>query len=108
MSDLQDAFKDGANKIVKSTFSKRNAVCLSYNSGKTDDFGGIVYRFDFLLRAVIIVDNKVTIPFREFDRDTLEFMHDKLIELGGNPPPLPAKESGNMPTFKPRSREVSP
>lgn len=107
MSNLQESFKTGADKVSKSTFIKRTPVCLSYSSGRTEDSAGIVYRFDFLLRVVTVVDTKMPIHFRDMDRDTLEFMRDKLIELGGSPPPLPAKETGNMLPYKPRTPDAS-
>ncbi len=108
MSDIQDAFKSSAEKLDEDSFAKRNPVSLTYYSGNSRDGYGTAYRFDFLLRVVTVVDTKDTIHFREFDRDTLEFMRDKLIELGGTPPPLPAKETANMMAFKPRRGEVSP
>lgn len=51
--------------------------------------------YDFLNRVLIVekrAPNIVTVattPFSQLDREVLEAMRGKLVELGGNPPPLP-------------------
>ncbi len=65
----------------------------------SDDY---YYSYDFNARLLIVRSNytreagpSVT-PFSQLDRDSLITMRDKLVELGGKPPELPA-EANVMP-----------
>ena len=66
---------------------------------------GTYHYYNFVMRALISRingDGGCTVtPFSQFDHESLEFMRDKLIELGGKPPALPAvKEETPQPKFR--------
>jgi len=52
--------------------------------------------YDFLSRTVAVLvsgsNHDRTLTFDEMDREVLELHRDALIELGGNPRPLPEKQ----------------
>lgn len=95
-----DDFNTAAEKYAgdnSDTFTKDNEVQLSVT--QPGDYYAAVYKFNFLTRMVLcnagVYEKKSGmefIPFSQLDREVLEFMRDKLIELGGHPPALPAKE----------------
>ena len=69
------------------------AICLYYSNEPT-------VTYDFLNRMMITMSSvgiKIVL-FQDLDREILEAMRDKLIELGGTPPALP--ETGLRPDTK--------
>ena len=50
------------------------------------DAGTVDYRYELAMRVVTMS----AIPFTQLDRDTLSEMRDRLVDLGGKPPALPA------------------
>lgn len=59
----------------------------------SDDFN---YRYDFMTRTMMSWNTSTgyiygigTLPFSAFDREWLDVVRNKLIDLGGNPPDLP-------------------
>jgi len=70
----------------------------------------IYQSYDFLGRTLITQNGQTgsspqITPFGQLDRESLEFMHAKLCELGGRPPALPAlpQEGQRRGLAKPRS-----
>jgi hypothetical protein len=61
---------------------KTNNSVLRIHNNVTD------FYYDFAQR-VVITGHGSAIPFSQFDRETLIFARDKLVELKGNPPELP-------------------
>jgi hypothetical protein len=86
--NLQNEFNASAQGLQENVFTKVNDVCLLYYAGKSHSYSGVHMWIDFLARKTIIGDKQTVIKFSDDDRDTLEFMRNKLIQLGGNPPPL--------------------
>ncbi len=103
--NLQNEFNASAENLNEQVFTKVNDVCLLYYAGKTDRYSGVHMWIDFLSRKTIIGDKQTVIKFSDDDRDTLEFMRNKLIELGGKPPSLPAPQP-QVPTPKFRRPEA--
>lgn len=63
------------------------------------------FNFHFLTRTMTVTtghsEGGVTVtPFSQIDREVLEFMHAKLVELGGHPPSLPKDDSLPSPIRK--------
>lgn len=61
--------------------------------------------FHFLTRTMSLTtgssEGGVTItPFSQLDREVVEFMHAKLVEMGGHPPALPKDDSLPSPIRK--------
>ncbi len=61
--------------------------------------------FHFLTRTMTVTtghgEGGVTVvPFSQLDREVLEFMHAKLVEMGGHPPVLPKDDSLPSPIRK--------
>ena len=52
--------------------------------------------FHFVTRTMSVHSSHglAVVPFSQLDREVLEFMHAKLVEMGGRPPALPAADSG--------------
>jgi hypothetical protein len=50
--------------------------------------------YDFTQRVVMSSAGAMT-PFAQMDREVLVMMRDKLVELGGQPPELPAEAPAN-------------
>jgi hypothetical protein len=70
------------------------------------DYAEMINCYDFLTRQMVMIGSYSvasngrrgaaplgTIPFSQIDREVLECMRDKLIELGGNPPELPSADA---------------
>lgn len=82
---LKDAFNGNH------TTSKYGDSVLQATSGKINHF------YDFTARVLVTrADwgndyNVNTTPFSQLDRDTLVAARDRLVELGGTPPALPAE-----------------
>jgi hypothetical protein len=78
---LRDAFNHGfkTEKVSDSVLS----VTIGYVS----------HEYDFLNRVALTFYNGhiISTPFAQVDRETLIAMRDKLVELKGNPPDLPAE-----------------
>lgn len=76
---LSDAFAQSVGMVLSTPTVLRvnNNVTYSY--------------YDFVQRAVFLsVQGGYQItPFAQLDREVLEHARNKLIDLGGNPPPLP-------------------
>lgn len=90
MSDQQDAFNEAAAHCANK-FSKKDDAVLYYKTAGAVD---IYHFYDFITRNLYVrfesKDHSHVIPFRDIDPETLSFMRGKLVELGGNPPPLPS------------------
>jgi hypothetical protein len=91
---LSEAFNRGYD-----VYKENDAVLrVSYDS--------IRQFYDFLGRTVITIYdgyNKggvTTTPFSQVDRETLIAMRDKLVDLKGNPPELPAEAPATAPAKK--------
>ena len=76
------------------SFSRVSQGCLAYT--KTHGTIKTVKLYDFIERGVTTVvevargnDTSHLHHFSEVDAETLHYMREKLIELGGTPPPLP-------------------
>lgn len=87
-----DEFAAAAGK-TQSKFTKIDSAVLCY---KTTAGLDMYHYYDFIARTVLIrVEQKEhinVVTFANADAQTLSFMRDKLIELGGNPPPLPVPQ----------------
>ncbi len=92
-------------------FASAAAKAGSLEYGKDNDSTlrlkvGYAYHFyNFVMRAVISTRHAdggcIITPFSQLDRESLEFMRGKLIELGGKPPALPAeKQEAILPKFR--------
>jgi hypothetical protein len=60
--------------------------------------GAFIYRFDFIMRQQLCWElncgyNTISspVPFSQLDRELLETVRNKLIDLGGHPPELPGE-----------------
>ena len=88
-----DDFAAPAGK-TQSKFTKIDSAVLCY---KTTAGLDMYHYYDFIARTVLVrVEQKEhinVITFANADAQTLSFMHGKLIELGGTPPPLPEPEN---------------
>lgn len=78
-------------------FEKANDACIIYKTAYDNISTSKFY--DFLARSVTTViivrtgnDTSHVEAFSDVDCETLSYMRDKLIDLGGNPPPLPAPD----------------
>ena len=78
--DFESCSKDNSGN-----FYARGDVMLEYAPG-----WGPNLRYDFLSRLLLTSNSNGvnTTPFSQLDPEVLEFMRDKLIELGGKPPAL--------------------
>lgn len=79
-------FKDN-----KPRFSIDGPFQLTYS--QTGDGPTVYFAYNFLTRALVISNNEdgtggTTKLFKDVDREILEAMYQKLIDLGGQPPPL--------------------
>lgn len=83
--------------IPETKFTKGNIYTLRITS---QDYN--FYNFNFLLRLLEIRVGTgsssggvsiVVVPFKDIDREVLEEMRNKLIELGGTPPHLPEEKN---------------
>ncbi len=79
------------------SLDKMNDACIAYEASY--DNVRTIRLYDFLARTVTTVievasgnDSSHIEPFADIDGETLAYMRDKLTELGGNPPPLPAAD----------------
>lgn len=85
-----DDFAAAAGK-PQNKFAKIDDAVICYKTTAALD---IFHYYDFISRMVLVrVEQKEhinIINFSDSDRETLTFMRDKLISMGGNPPPLPA------------------
>ena len=104
MSTLAEEFTTAQER------SGKNIEFHVYNAGTSLCFyqeSRGVYQYctyHFLTRTMNVTsgnhDGGVTVvPFAQLDREVLEFMRDKLIELGGHPPALPPVDSENKRNF---------
>lgn len=84
--ELARAFIQSVTEATSKFRNVSDGNCLLYRSDAGD------YYYDFVTRTLAVRGNEtlVVLPFGQLDTTTLEFFHAKLIELGGNPPPLPA------------------
>ena len=78
-----------AAEASKNKFSKKdNAVLFYKTAGESDIF----HYYDFVTRYLYVRfeqrEHSHMIPFSDLDQETLHYMREKLIELGGTPPPL--------------------
>jgi hypothetical protein len=79
------------NDQYKATKENDNVLCVTYSTRGMTSY--LVY--DFMARVMIVRTGSseggghVT-PFSQLDRETLVEMREKLIDLKGNPPELPA------------------
>ena len=91
-------FASAAAKMDDLNYTRSNSSTLRLYVG--DGF----HYYNFVMRALVSSTSNneggVTItPFSQLDRESLGFMRDKLIELGGTPPALPA-EKEELPVLK--------
>ncbi len=82
--------------ITEECFRMLNPITLAYTAEGYYSSHKAVNIYDFLARHMVLQDSKDgsinrAIPFSQLDPESLEFMRDKLIELGGKPPALPQK-----------------
>lgn len=88
-----DAFQEAAAGVGSKFRKIDDTVIGCVTTAALDMF----HYYDFVNRTVIVrveqKDHINVIAFKDADAQTLQFMHKKLIALGGNPPPLPEKES---------------
>lgn len=93
MAEYSDDFAAAAAKSA-SKFKKKDDAVLLYNTTAQAD---IYHYYDFITRNLYVrfesKDHSHIIPFRDIEPDTLAYMRDKLVELGGNPPPLPVSDA---------------
>lgn len=75
--------------------------------------GSTIYNtYDFLGRTLITQtgnsgSSPVVTPFSQLDRESLEFMHAKLVKLGGEPPALPVREDEKARPALPKPRAAT-
>ncbi len=87
--DVKSAF----NEQYKAAMASDYVLDVTFYSG---NHSTIYHTFDFMTRTMITGRgmNSATFtltPFAQLDRDMLITMRDKLVELGGKPPELPAE-----------------
>jgi hypothetical protein len=81
------------NEQYKASKENDNVLCVSYQARGMTSY----MLYDFMARVMIVRTGSseggghVT-PFSQLDRESLVEMREKLIELGGNPPELPAEK----------------
>lgn len=89
MSGYSEDFTQCARKTHKN-FSKVDDACLLYKN--TNDMRDVMRYYDFMSRTLTVRCTHDTqsqvIQFRDLDAESLSFMRQKLIELGGTPPAL--------------------
>lgn len=93
-------FNSAAEKAAEDC-SLVNSVSILY---ATDSGTARIERvYDFLARQMVVSvqvrggnDTTHVVAFSDIDRETLGFMREKLVELGGTPPALPAAEKLNF------------
>ncbi len=90
-ADNSSSYKDS-----KPRFGAEGPFQLTYKqlSEGPDRF----YTYNFLTRVLIVSTSSAesgsaVVPFSSLDRETLEHMRQKLIDLGGKPPPLPLTDA---------------
>ncbi len=92
MSHSEDFAAAAAKSASK--FTKTDSAVLCSKTTATLD---MYHYYDFINRTVLVrVEQKEhinVIPFRDCEPDTLAFMHARLVELGGTPPPLPVSDA---------------
>lgn len=82
---------------LSEAFNGNYSVCKENDSVLCVSYGGVHNYYDFLGRMVVTVYDGYnkggvsTTPFAAVDRETLIAMRDKLVELKGAPPELPAE-----------------
>lgn len=92
-----EEFAAAAEKAGDLGYARENASTLRIL------VGGAYHYYNFVMRVMLSDESSgyVVTPFSQLDRDSLEFMRSKLIELKGNPPPLSAaKEETRQPKFR--------
>ncbi len=100
--DVKSAF----NEQYKAVKANDYVLDISFYSSNQST---IYHTYDFMSRTLITgrsggsVGFNVT-PFSQLDRDALVTMRDKLVELGGTPPELPAE----APTITKPQRGLNP
>lgn len=96
MTDFSDDFTACARKMPRNSFTKVDDACLLYKN--TNDMRDLERYYDFLSRTVTVRGTRDSqthiIHFRDCDAESLSFMRQKLVELGGTPPAL-AKASAS-------------
>lgn len=87
--DVKAAFNDQ----YKATKSNDYVLDVSFYSSSQS---WVYHSFDFMTRTLVTGRSSSSVgfnvtPFSQLDRDMLITMRDKLVELGGKPPELPAE-----------------
>lgn len=91
------------DQIAETDFSRLTAAVLVAGYGYNY---GTRFVYDFLNRVVMMPGQ--TIHFKDCDREVLTTMRDKLIELGGSPPPLPEEKNPFSLTGKTAVKTTAP
>lgn len=98
---FSDDFAACARKMPRTSFAKVDDACLLYKN--TYDIRDIERYYDFLSRTLTIRGTRDSqthvIHFRDCDQESLAFMRQKLVDLGGTPPALvkPTELAGRCP-----------
>jgi len=101
---ISNSFKRTGKMALKDSFNKR-----SYEFHKMNDStlrvrhpnDSVSYRFDFAMRLLTVQYGEALSvqAFDRLDREMLIELRDKLVEMGGKPPELPAEQP---PSTQPR------
>lgn len=106
ISTASESYKGYANS--RPYFSVEGPAQLTYQ--QTSLGPDRYYVYNFLTRVLIVStgsseSGSAVIPFSKLDKETLVAMREKLIELGGTPPPLPEQRDD---TRQPKFRTSTP
>lgn len=79
------------NKEYAATKENDSVLCVAYTTRGSSNY--LIY--DFMARIMIVRTGSSdggghVVPFSQLDRESLVEMREKLVELKGNPPELPA------------------
>lgn len=98
MSAYSEDFTQCARKTFKN-FTKVDDACLLYKN--TNDMRDVLRYYDFMTRTLTVRCTHDTqsqvIQFRDLDGESLAFMRQKLVELGGTPPALAKATASSAP-----------
>jgi hypothetical protein len=88
---LSDIFND---QRCETALEGDTILRVTYKSERRNSFPLASDYYDFSQRRILTFASHscAVTPFAQADREVLEMMHEKLVSLGGHPPPLPVLE----------------
>ena len=89
------SLKDQFNGPYTSKKENHTVLCVHYDT--------LYNYYDFTARMLTTCNGSnsvAVVPFSQLDHDTLIAMRDRLIDLGGTPPELPAETPATQPAAR--------